>query len=258
MTGNDDLRTLFDAREPADTADACPTADGLWAAATLEATVEERRRVVDHLGVCPHCAEAWKVDRRLAGVEHRIREGRTRKGAEPRADDVPAGPPWWRAPLRAAAVVVVAAGLGLVGVELSRRAIPPAGDDETVRGAAEGRLVEVAPEGGAVGFLSAGLPVLAWRWEPGRGIASTEPRFAVSVMVRSGEAVLAIDSLGDLSERSLDLRSLDAVSRVLANLSPGDEVIWTVAVRVDHQIEATRTFVSRWRSEDRDAPETTP
>ncbi|MCA9488952.1 MAG: hypothetical protein KC621_03495 [Myxococcales bacterium] len=40
---------------------ACPPADAVWDAIHGAVTPEERQRIVDHIAVCPMCAEAWRL-----------------------------------------------------------------------------------------------------------------------------------------------------------------------------------------------------
>lgn len=65
-----DLRRAWESAADGDgvtAADAagCPAADRLWAAANRELGPAETRDVVDHVAVCPACAEAWRLARHL-------------------------------------------------------------------------------------------------------------------------------------------------------------------------------------------------
>src|SRR4029453_10866623 len=39
----------------------CPPAERIWAAISRELSAGERAAIVDHLAVCPTCAEAWRL-----------------------------------------------------------------------------------------------------------------------------------------------------------------------------------------------------
>jgi hypothetical protein len=75
----------------------CPAAERIWAAVGRELPPGERAAIVDHLAVCPTCAEAW----RLAMALDQERVSAPAKGPAAR-------PTWW---LAAAAVLILATGV---------------------------------------------------------------------------------------------------------------------------------------------------
>jgi hypothetical protein len=85
---------------------ACPEPDRLWAAATGESPVEERREIIAHTASCASCAAAFRLARGLSEDE-----------AGPAGQVVPhsrfAQRPWlrWAAPLAAVAAALILAVL---------------------------------------------------------------------------------------------------------------------------------------------------
>lgn len=105
--GGDGLRELFQglSRKTAP-GEVCPTPEELWASARGELPPDENRRIIDHTGRCPSCAEDWRlarfVGRRMAESEGGVRRSRDRE-ARPRRWLVAA----------AAALVVALGGAGV-------------------------------------------------------------------------------------------------------------------------------------------------
>lgn len=61
-TQDDPLRFAFaKAFEDARPGEDCPGADQLWGALHGVSSVPERLLIVDHLSLCPVCAEAWRL-----------------------------------------------------------------------------------------------------------------------------------------------------------------------------------------------------
>jgi Putative zinc-finger len=77
----------------------CPPAERIWAAIGRELSAGERAAIVDHLAVCPTCAEAWRLAMAL---------GQERVSAPSRR--LAARPTWW---LAAAAALILATGVVL-------------------------------------------------------------------------------------------------------------------------------------------------
>lgn len=62
MDDDDRLRFLFaSAFEHGGPADDCPPAEALLDALEFRLDADARTAVVDHLGACPVCAEAWRL-----------------------------------------------------------------------------------------------------------------------------------------------------------------------------------------------------
>jgi hypothetical protein len=55
-------------------AEGCPGADRIWGALTGESAAAECRAVIEHVAVCPACAESWRLGLHLS--EQRPREAR--------------------------------------------------------------------------------------------------------------------------------------------------------------------------------------
>ncbi len=99
------LRRAFgDATNEAMARDDCPTPGRIWEACHGELSPDETAQIVDHLGVCPLCAEAWRLAREPQIQEPQIEE--------PFQDgqQTPARIPWaWIGGLALAAVIVLVA-----------------------------------------------------------------------------------------------------------------------------------------------------
>lgn len=64
MDDDDRLRLAFArAFEAGLPTDDCPSPDALLDAASGEASAEARAAVIDHVALCPVCAEAWRIAR---------------------------------------------------------------------------------------------------------------------------------------------------------------------------------------------------
>lgn len=91
----------------AETADGCPAADRVWAAAHGELGPAETREVVDHVAACPACAEAWRLARHLGADEAGAAAAARAAG---RTHHAHASRPWWLAAV--AAMLVAMIGIG--------------------------------------------------------------------------------------------------------------------------------------------------
>jgi hypothetical protein len=47
----------------------CPRPERIWEAVRLQASLDERLEVIDHLSGCPACAEAWRLANQLAAAD---------------------------------------------------------------------------------------------------------------------------------------------------------------------------------------------
>lgn len=66
MDDDDRLRLAFArAFEAGLPTDDCPSPDVLLDAATGGSSAEARAAVIDHLAICPVCAEAWRIARQV-------------------------------------------------------------------------------------------------------------------------------------------------------------------------------------------------
>lgn len=195
-----------------------PASERIWAARHGELTIEERREVVDHVALCPQCAESWRlagelgVDAPVADVLH---------GEQRVAQVLPFRRRGWAAGVRwvaAAAALVLAVGYSYQ----SWREGPGA----HVRGEDGAALSSLIEEGQP-------LPRGAFelRWSAVEGATYT-------VEVTDEELDLI-----DRAEGLLEPRYQVAAPR-LVDLEAGAKVFWQVeARRADGRAELSETFL---------------
>jgi hypothetical protein len=189
----------------------CPPPETLWSAARGRGSARERRAVVDHLGRCPACGEAWRIAVALAAGDARLLPWREPQRAAP---DRGRRAVW---PWAAAALVALALGLAprlLRQGEATLRERP--------RAELSSRLDERRP-------LSRGALALAWSGSPPGGVcrlrvadAALRPVFEASGLRDEAVAVPAT---------------------ALAEVMPGALLYWQVECESpDHGHVASRTF----------------
>lgn len=233
---DDDLRQGWEAAahdgEAAATADstpdasACPDPALLWDAAHGELDPAETRAVVDHVAVCPACAEAWRLARHLdatAGAD-----------AVPAVLERPARPaasrrPWWLAAV--AAVLVATVGIGLRDVWM------PAGPS-TFRGGDGATVHPRIADGAALPHDDFELA-----WEPVADAVEYDLRLTTDAL----EPVALRRGLEDPSYRVPPER--------LADLPDGALLFWQVeVVLAGGEREVSPTFEVRLESAGRSPP----
>lgn len=175
------------ARRAPGTRKGCPAPEALAAAVEREGSEEARLATLDHAMACAHCARELELLRA------------TRLAARPRS---PA-----RAPLLAAASLLLAAGIG-AGLWSRAGGVPGEAGPDVLRGEAAA-VVGVSP----VGAVAPGTrPTFVWRPVPGA------TGYVVEVLDGAGDAVW--------TGRTTDTLAVLADS---ARLAPGDYAWWVRA-----------------------------
>jgi hypothetical protein len=208
--GDDGLREAFQSL-PRRTAEgeACPPPEEIWAAARGELDPRASRRLIDHTGRCPSCAEDWRLARHLAargpGVAVEPAESPPRRRRAPR----------WLA----AAAVFVAVALGGSWLFLSQdREREPVFRVEP-RTAVESLIPEDRP-------LPRDEPVLRWRGPEGASYRLVVTDERLRLLAREERVTGSEYRLPD---------------EVLAAVPPGGVILW--------QLEATLPDGSRLPSQ---------
>ena len=213
--GADDLRDLFQGqpREVSPGED-CPSPDAIWASAHGELLPEENRRVIDHTGRCPSCAEDWRlarfVSRRMDEEPDRPAAGATGTARRHR----------W---LAAAAVVLVAI-LGGVSLHLWQTE-----DREMVLRDQPGAVIESrTPENQP---LPRAHPTLRWSGPEGA-------RYSLVVTTAQLRVIVRKEGLRE-TEYTLP-------GSVVTGLAPGTDLLWHVeALLPDGSRVMSQTFFAR-------------
>ena len=206
------LRSLFEGQSGRRTGETCPEPDVLWASTRGELDPAENRRVIEHTGRCPSCAEDWRLARHL---------GRDAGGREAEGSVVPlAGAADGRREttlghsmgrLALAASVLLAVAVVALWIPQTRLGDDP-GSIRSGRGAgADGPRIEaLTPEDRP---LSRDEPVLRWRGPEGA-------RYDLTVTVPRTGAVHRAPRLEGTEHR--------LPAGVIAALPPGTRLDWQV------------------------------
>ena len=217
------LRAAF--QSLGDTAREQPSAEDLdtvWRAASGDLPADQRRELVDRMSTDPSLAESWRVAHELQqGGSHGVR---LQPDSAPRDAQEPREARWWsRSWVAAAALVILAIGVGIV-VQRTRPA------DDTLRDAGQTRIESLVPSDTA-------LPREAFRlrWTPG----PAGSRYDVRVTT---EDLRLLTTATDLMQPELVVNA-DA----LAMLSPGMRVFWQVDTKAPGETISSPTFVVRVR-----------
>jgi len=233
------LREAFaadsDRTAPDPVKDPCPAPERIWDALDGALGPEALREIVDHVAVCPACAEEWRlaITFREEAVNEESEDGAAPapggRGLDP--VDLPGRrlqvPAW----LAAAAVAVLALGLGGIWWSTARSGVPGATQAPVYRQATEQQIDSLLPEGKP---LSRAEPVLRW---------TTGPEGSVYDVVVSTEDLAAppIAEASGLTEARYRIPA-DA----LAGLPAGAELLWQVdATTPDGKRISSKTFETR-------------
>lgn len=196
------LREAFQARTggpPPGTA--CPDPGRIYDAARGALPPGETREIVEHLAVCPDCAEAWRL---AAAFEEEA-------GATEEPAPVTIRAPW-RPRLLPVAATLVAAALA-AGLWWSVITVPD--EPPVYRAAGEAEIVSLLPEGEP---LSREEPVLRWEVaEPGAPEGTT-----YDVLVSTAELELVAEA-SDLEEARYEIPA-----GAVADLPAGTELLWRI------------------------------
>lgn len=123
------LRQAFAAGAGAPATEGCPDPDRIYAAVRGRLPADETRDLVDHVAVCPECAEAWRLA--VAFEEEAASGGES--AAPGKRGSHPARPAWW-ATAAAVLVAVVAAGVWWsTGPGAGEAPVYRAGGEEEIR-----------------------------------------------------------------------------------------------------------------------------
>jgi hypothetical protein len=210
------LRAAFAAPGPTPDPNSCPSPETLWSAVRAELPPRQMREVVEHIALCPACAEDWRLAAELNRQEEaaatvkpgKVLQGRFRQ---------------WR-PLAAAAALaaglLVAVGLYRTG-ELGPR--PP-----IYREAQHAGIRSLLPAGQALPRQAALL-----RWSPVAGATSYD------VQVSTEDLQTVVTARGQTAPE------LRIPASALSKLPPGARLLWQVdAVRPDGSHETSPTFTT--------------
>lgn len=213
------LREAFQARTggpPPGTT--CPDPARIYDAARGALPPGETREVVEHLAVCPECAEAWRLAAAFeeeAGVADEPAPVVTRS--------------IWRPRLVAAAATLLAAALA-AGLWWSVVTVPE--QAPVYRAAGEAEIVSLLPEGEP---LDREQPVLLWRLGPEAVPEGTTYDLQVSTA--------ALEPVAEASE--LEEPRYQLPKEALADLPAGAQLLWRVEARTpDGRRIASPTFVT--------------
>lgn len=228
------LREAFAARtgRPPEGSHACPTPERIYDAVRGELPPGEVRGVVEHLAVCPECAESWRLAAALEEEAGEVEEPVSPAGAARPAAHRAAGRPWYLQPLKVAATVALAVvALGVVWTVI--RAPDRAPEEEAVyRDGEELEIRSLLPEGEA---LPRDEAVLRWATVPEDDPEGT----TYDLLVTTEDASLVAEAHG------LEEPRYRVPPEALADLPRGTDLLWRVEARLaDGGTVASPTFTT--------------
>lgn len=199
---------------PAEALEPHPEPERIYDAVQGNVPPDELRSIVEHLGECPECAEAWRL---AAAFEEEA-------GAA--APAVSSGPRFPRLVAVAATVLVALLGAGLWWTVYRSPEAP------VYRAAGDAEIVSLLPEDEP---LDREEPVLRWEVaEPGA------PEGTTFDLVVSTAALELVAEATDLEEPRYEIPA-----EALAGLPAGTELLWRIeATTPDGRRIASRTFVA--------------
>lgn len=226
MTIDDDaaLREAFTARTGTAPGgpEACPAPERIYDAARGALPPGEVREVVEHLAVCPECAEAWRL---AAALEEEARAAGATEASFPGT----ARRPWYLQPLKAAATVA----LGLVAVAVVWTVVQAPEEAPVWRGDGELEIRSLLPEGEA---LPRGEAVLRWTPVPEEDSEGT----TYDLRVTTEDVFTPVAEADGLEEARFTIPA-----EALEGLTPGAELLWRVEARLeDGRSVASPTFTT--------------
>jgi hypothetical protein len=229
MTIDDDaaLREAFAARTGPGPGGpgACPAPERIYDAARGALPPGDVREVVEHLAVCPECAEAWRL---AAALEEEAREEGAAEAVFPGASRRP----WYLQPLRVAATVALA----LVAVAVVWTVVQAPEEAPVWRGDGELEIRSLLPEGEALPRADAVL-----RWTP---VPEDDPEGTTYDLRVTTEDVFTSVAEADGLEEPRYTISPEA----LEDIVPGTELLWRVEARLeDGRTVASQTFTTAVR-----------
>lgn len=211
MTIDDDaaLREAFAARTGPGPGGpgACPAPERIYDAARVALPPGDVREVVEHLALCPECAEAWRL---AAALEE---EARAAGAAAPAATRRP----WYLQPVRAAATVALA----LVAVAVVWTVVQAPEEAPVWRGDGELEIRSLVPEGEALARADAVL-----RWTP---VPEDDPEGTIyDLKVTTEDVFTSVAEADGLEETRYRI-----LPEALEGLPPGTELLWRVEARLE-------------------------
>jgi hypothetical protein len=225
MTIDDDaaLREAFAARTGPGPGGpgACPAPERIYDAARGALPPGDVREVVEHLAVCPECAEAWRLaaaleeEARAAGKEAAFRPASRR--------------PWYLQPVRVAATVALA----LVAVAVVWTVVQAPEEAPVWRDAGALAVRSLLPEGEALPREEAVL-----RWTP---VPEGDPKGTTYDLRVTTEDVFTLVAEAEGLEES----SYRIPPEALRDVPSGTELLWRVEARLeDGRSVASPTFTT--------------
>lgn len=195
----------------------CPTPERIYDAARGALPPGDVREVVEHLAVCPECAEAWRL---AAALEEEARAGGTV------ASPAVGRRPWYLQPVRVAATVALA----LVAVAVVWTVVQAPEEEAVWRGDGQLEIRSLLPEGEALPREEA---VLRWTAVPEEDPAGTTYDLLLSIADLVSEA------------EGLEEPRYTIPPGALEGLAPGAEVLWRVEAHLeDGRSVASPTFTT--------------
>lgn len=188
----------------------CPSADTIFDSAAGRLVREQNEQVLCHLVRCPSCSTAWRLARELNPAFQETPE--TKRHRKP-----------WPGWLAAAAVLLIAAGLG-IGYFAPWRLSPP-----SFRAQPDEWLHSALPAGACVSRRDC---VLRWTAGP------PGTRYDISLSTED------LDSLGGAAGLTSPQFRVDPAN--LKNLPAGARILWRVTAHIpDGRVISSRTFTTR-------------
>lgn len=199
---------------------ACPAPERIYDAARGALPPGDVREVVEHLAVCPECAEAWRLaaaleeEARAAGEEAAFRPALRR--------------PWYLQPLRVAATVALA----LVAVAVVWKVVQQPEEEPVWRGG-ELEIRSLIPEGEALAREEA---VLRWTPVPEEDATGT----TYDLRVTTEDVFTSVAEADGLEEPRYAIPP-----EALEDIVPGTELLWRVEAHLeDGRSVASPTFTT--------------
>lgn len=201
----------------------CPTSEAIWDTATGVSSVKARRKIVEHTVTCSECAQSWRMARELgeAAQQNAYGEGKV-VTFRPKAARAA-----WGGVLAAAAVLVMAFGIGLFKPWQADTSVQPA--IPVMRGA-ESLQLKSHIEGEQ---LSRTGVQLRWTIEPQIEGASYQVRV-------TGEDLFKVV----FQAENLKHPSVVIPGEMLQSLPSGSHLLWQVTITTPDGTTKSASFVN--------------